>query len=96
MLIQLLEGKWSLAILCALRDGPVRMGQLKRLLPSASKKAIRQRLRELEEARLVVRTDLSHRVLHIEYDLASDMRPTISELLEDLANWGDILRKYSL
>ena len=37
---EILDGKWKLQILCAMRTGPVRLSQLTRLAPAASKKGI--------------------------------------------------------
>ena len=66
----ILQGKWSLEILCAMRTEPVRMSLLMRLIPTASKKALRANLRALESAEIVVRKDLSDTLLHVEYDFA--------------------------
>lgn len=38
--MKILRGKWTVQILCALLDGPVRLSQLRRLIPTASKKAL--------------------------------------------------------
>jgi hypothetical protein len=38
--IELLQGKWTVQILCEMREGPVRLGQLSRFLPEALKVAI--------------------------------------------------------
>jgi hypothetical protein len=48
--VELLQGKWKLQLLCEMRTGPVRLGQLKRVIPSVSKKALRAGLRHLEMA----------------------------------------------
>ena len=68
---EMLQGKWTLPILCAMRTEPVRLSQLKRLIPSASKKALRAALRDLESANVIVRRDLSGTVLRVEYDFAN-------------------------
>ncbi|WP_432432272.1 winged helix-turn-helix transcriptional regulator [Granulicella aggregans] len=52
-----LQGKRSLEILCAMRPEPVRLSRLMRLIPKASKKALRANLGSLESARIVVRRD---------------------------------------
>jgi DNA-binding HxlR family transcriptional regulator len=91
----MLEGKWKLEILCAMHEGPVRLSQLTRLIPSASKKALRASLRALETAQIVVRHDLSDTVLHVEYDFAHDKRDTVCSLLDQLAHWGDMLNEAS-
>lgn len=38
--VELLQGKWKMQIFCVIRSGPVRLGQLARLIPSASKKVL--------------------------------------------------------
>ena len=85
--VELLKGKWTVQILCAMRTRPVRFGELNRALPSASKKALTAALRSLEAARVVLRRDLSHSVLHVEYELTDEMREPIVALLDYLADW---------
>jgi DNA-binding HxlR family transcriptional regulator len=85
--IELLQGKWTVQVLCAMRDHPVRLSELTRMIPSASKKALTARLRSLENARVILRRDLSNSVLHVEYELAATMRAPLIELLDDLAEW---------
>jgi DNA-binding HxlR family transcriptional regulator len=85
------EGKWKLQILSAMCGGPVRLSQLTRLLPAASKKALRASLRELESAQIVVRRDLSDTMLHVEYDFATGVREDFSALFEFLKQWEEDL-----
>lgn len=85
------RGKWTLQILCVIRHQTVRPGELKRLIPSASKKAITASLRKLESAGIVVRRDMSGTILHVEYDFADDMRLMACSLLDIMADWGAIL-----
>jgi len=89
---ELIQGKWTLQILCAMRYGPVRLSQLKRFIPSASKKALRANLRALESTHVVVRLDLSSTVLHVEYNFADGMREAVSSLLDRMADWSDVLK----
>jgi len=93
----LLQGKWRLHILCAMRSGPVRLGQLARLIPAASKKMLTQNLRKLEGNGIVVRRDLSKTVLHIEYDFDDSARDEVCALLDALVAWGDFrLRHHTM
>ena len=46
--IALIHGKWKIGIISNLRRGPVRLSQLRRMFPQASKKMLAQRLREME------------------------------------------------
>jgi DNA-binding HxlR family transcriptional regulator len=86
--VELLQGKWTVQILCAMRTGPVRLSELKREIPSASKKALTSSLRSLEAGGVVLRRDLSSSVLHVEYELASSMREPLVALLDHLSEWG--------
>jgi DNA-binding HxlR family transcriptional regulator len=84
----LFQGKWQVNILCAMRHGPVRIGQLGRMIPGASKKVLAQSLRKLEASGIVARRDLSDLVLHVEYELQADLREDIIALLDHLSAWG--------
>ena len=88
--VELLQGKWTVQILCAMRTRPVRLSELKRAIPSASKKALTASLRSLEAGRVVLRRDLSSSVLHVEYELAAAMREPLVTLLDHLAEWGKL------
>jgi DNA-binding HxlR family transcriptional regulator len=89
-IVELFQGKWTIQILCAMRDHPVRLSELKRAIPSASKKALTASLRSLEAAQVVLRRDLSSSVLHVEYELAEAMREPLVALLDHLAEWGKL------
>lgn len=91
----LLQGKWKLQILSVMCSGPVRLGQLARLIPGASKKVLTQNLRKLEADGIVVRTDFSNVVLHVEYDLSPDLRDSVCRLLNELDAWGDQYVRWS-
>jgi DNA-binding HxlR family transcriptional regulator len=88
--VELLQGKWTVRILYAMRAHPVRLSELKRELPFASKKALTASLRSLETARVVLRRDLSSSVLHVEYELAEAKRVLLVTLLDSLAEWGTL------
>jgi DNA-binding HxlR family transcriptional regulator len=88
--VELLQGKWTVQILCAMRTRPVRLSELKRAIPSASKKALTASLRSLEAAHIILRRDLSSSVLHVEYELVDAMREPLVMLLDHLAEWGKL------
>jgi len=86
----LFQSKWRVHILCAMRSGPIRLGQLARLIPGPSKKMLTQNLRQLEADGIVVRKDMSDLVLHIEYELDESTREGVCALLDQLATWGGL------
>ena len=86
----LCHGKWNVQILCALRPGPIRLGQLARLIPDASKKVLTQSLRKLEAEGIVVRKDFSDVVLHVEYAFENNAKDSVCALMDHLAAWKEL------
>jgi DNA-binding HxlR family transcriptional regulator len=76
-----------------MRRGPVRLGQLGRLIPTASKKVLAENLRRLEASGLVIRTDLSRQVLHVEYRLAEPIQAETYMVLDRLAEWAELCKE---
>jgi DNA-binding HxlR family transcriptional regulator len=85
--MEVLRGKWTVQILCALLGGPVRLSHLRRLIPTASKKALTANLRSLEKVQLILRRDLSSSVLHVEYEIAESARAPLVALVSQLAGF---------
>lgn len=86
----LFQGKWKAQILCAMRSGPIRLGQLARIVPGASKKMLPQKLGKLKADGIVVRKDFTDLVLHIEYELDVRTREGVCALLDQLAKWSGL------
>jgi len=86
--INLIHGKWKTRILSRLQHGPVRLSELRRMFPEASKKMLTQHLREMERDGLVVRNDLSGRLRHVEYFLSDSMGFAVLHLISTLTKWG--------
>ena len=90
--MEILKGKWTVQILCALLAGPVRLSQLRRLIPPASKKALTANLRSLEKVELISRQDLSNSVLHVQYDdFAEAARVPLAALVQQLSEFQNYL-----
>ena len=89
--MKVLRGKWTVQVLCALLNGPVRLSQLRRLIPTASKKALTANLRSLEKVNLIVRRDLSSSVLHVEYEIAELARGPLATLVDQLSRFQKYL-----
>lgn len=75
-------------ILSQLQHGPARLSELRRIFPEASKKMLTQHLRELEKNGLVVRTDLSGRLRHVEYSLSNSLGFAVLHLIDTLTEWS--------
>ncbi len=68
-LLSKISGKWSLLIIDAMKDGPMRNGELMRLIEGVSQKMLTQTMKELVEMKLVHRKDMQTIPPHVEYNL---------------------------
>ena len=90
--LDLLGGKWRVVILARIKEGPLRYGDLRRLVPRMSDKMLTQRLHELVERGLVVRRGAAYRltargesaraVLESLYRWGGDVAPQLGVVLE--------------
>lgn len=83
----LIRGKWKIPILVTMLDGPVRLGQLRRQIPHASKKVLVQQLHGLEKDGIIVRTDFSEKIKHVEYAISAPLGDGVVNLLQWLSDW---------
>lgn len=67
--LELLGGKWRLLVLHQLSAGPLRFGEIKRLLPGISEKMLVQELRLLTDAGLLSRHNYGEVPPRVEYSL---------------------------
>jgi DNA-binding HxlR family transcriptional regulator len=83
--LSLVGKRWTLPILVALLDGPVRFSELARTVPGLSERVMNERLQELGEAGLVERQIDPGPPLSTRYRLTADgerLRPALQHLLE--------------
>jgi DNA-binding HxlR family transcriptional regulator len=85
--LEVIGGKWKPVILYQLRNGPIRFGALRRIVPRATQKMLTQQLRELESDGVIDRT--VHAVVppKVEYSL-SKYGETLKPLLLSMCEWG--------
>lgn len=67
--LEVLANKWALYVLAALRGGPRRFGELRRILDGVTQKMLTQTLRALERDGLVRREVYPTVPLRVEYSL---------------------------
>ena len=77
-------GKWRAGVRAHLKERPHHYGELRRKMPDSSEKMFVQRLRELQEAGLVVRVEVPP---HVEYSLTEEGR-SLGPALQALYDWG--------
>jgi len=90
-LLRLLTGPWTTYILWVLRNnGPTRFGELKRRVPGVSAKMLTERLRMLEEARVIFRHYEPSIPPQVTYGLAArgeELRDVLDKLNEVALRW---------
>ncbi|HEX6959963.1 MAG TPA: helix-turn-helix domain-containing protein [Ferrovibrio sp.] len=91
VVLRLLMGPWTTYILYVLRtQGPRRFGELKREVGGISAKVLTERLRMLEEARLVHRSYVATIPPQVTYSLArrgAELSPMLDALKEIALRW---------
>nr|WP_223182683.1 MULTISPECIES: helix-turn-helix domain-containing protein [unclassified Streptomyces] len=85
--MELLGGRWKLAILKQLASRTHRFGELRRSLPGVTQRMLTRQLRELEADGLVERTVYREVPPRVEYAL-TEVGHTLDPLTERLDAWG--------
>jgi DNA-binding HxlR family transcriptional regulator len=86
--VEVLGGKWKLALLFYLLQAPRRNGELRRLVPRITQKMLTQQLRELERDGIVVRTVFDVVPPKVVYAIHDDERERLTVVLDALCSWG--------
>ncbi|MDQ6762511.1 MAG: helix-turn-helix transcriptional regulator [Bacteroidota bacterium] len=90
--MDILNGKWKIAILCSLNENKKRFKELQRDIGKITGKMLSKELKDLEINELVERTVLNTKPVTVEYELTS-YGETLEKVIEELVNWGAKHRK---
>jgi DNA-binding HxlR family transcriptional regulator len=85
--LHLLGGKWKTIILCFLKEGPWRYGELRSFMPRLSDKVLTERLKELEASALIERTG-NGGAERMRYRLTA-RGEALRSVLTAIYQWGD-------
>lgn len=88
VLLARIAEKWTLLVLVALRDGPLRFGALRRTVEGVSQKMLTQTLRALEGDSLVTRHLYDEMPLRVEYEL-TDRGQSLLPLADQFKRWAE-------
>jgi DNA-binding HxlR family transcriptional regulator len=83
--LKLLRGAWSPHVIWYLRDTPRRFSELKGDLHGVSAKVLSARLRELQRAGVIERTEMNTSPPTVEYaltDLGHQLRPALAAIVD--------------
>lgn len=86
--LEVIANKWTHLIVCALRDGPMRFGELRRRLDGVTQKTLTQTLRALERNGLVTRTMFPTIPPRVDYEL-TDLGRSVGGLLDAILSWSE-------
>ncbi len=86
---KILSGKWTLLILCFLRQGALRFSELLSFLPELNQASLTKHLRKLESDGIVKRTIYPQVPPKVEYELTETGKGLIPAL-DELAKFGMI------
>ena len=85
--LKLVGGKWKIAIIYVLSKGPIRFGEIKRLLTPITQQMLTKQLREMEKDNLIDRKVYDVVPPKVEYSL-STIGISLIPVLEVMENWG--------
>ncbi|GGL23242.1 winged helix-turn-helix transcriptional regulator [Nocardia jinanensis] len=89
--MEVVGGKWKMAIINHLFDGTLRFGELCRAMPSITQRMLTRQLRELEADGLIRRTVYAEVPPKVEYDL-TELGATLRPVAGLLESWGERYR----
>ncbi|MVM32548.1 transcriptional regulator [Spirosoma sp. HMF4905] len=85
--LYVLNGKWKLPIIIALREGPRRFRELQRLVTGITAKVLSKELKELEMNEFAVRHVYATTPVTVEYEL-TEYSHSLDSVIEALRQWG--------
>ncbi len=90
--LDILNGKWKIAIMCSLNEKKKRFKELQRDIGRITGKMLSKELKELEMNELVTRKVLNTKPVTVEYQLTLYGK-TLETVLAELVSWGLTHRK---
>jgi len=86
LLLDELADKWSVLILAALKDGPLRFNEIKRTLEGITQKALTQTLRRLERNGILARRVVEASPIAVEYSVTA-LGKSLKKPFKALYDW---------
>ena len=84
--LKLVGGKWKIAIIYVLSKGPIRFGEIKRILTPITQQMLTKQLREMEKDSLINRKVYDVVPPKVEYSL-TDFGRSFKPVLTELCKW---------
>jgi DNA-binding HxlR family transcriptional regulator len=87
-LLDRIGDKWTVLIVCALGDGPLRFGELKRAIGGPAPKVLTAVLRSLEGDGMVTRTVYATSPVRVEYAL-TPLGRSLGVVVDGMREWAE-------
>lgn len=92
LVINILSGKWKLAIIWHLREVNIRFNELQRRLNNITQKTLTMQLRELERDGIIYRQVYPESPPRVEYGL-TNIGESMKPILTGMCEWGKSYKK---
>lgn len=86
--MELLGKKWTGLIIRVLLGGPRRFKDIKEQIPEMSDRVLSERMKELEDAQILVRNVYPETPVRIEYEL-TDKGKCLEPVIQEIQQWGE-------
>jgi DNA-binding HxlR family transcriptional regulator len=86
--LSILSGKWKSIILCRLMQGPLHFGEIRRSIPSCSKRALAMQLAELEQDRVISKEIEADRMPVRTLYRLTDIGESLVPIIRQMDEWG--------
>lgn len=86
--VNVVSGKWKLAIVCTLLSGPKGFAEIERLLGAISPRMLTRDLRELELSGVIVREQATVNALIGRKYMLTESGKALESLIFQMAHWG--------
>ena len=96
--LKLIGGKWKIAIIYNLKDGPLRFGKLKRILSPVTQQMLTKQLREMERDLMIDRKVFEVVPPKVEYsltDFGRSFKPVLNSLCKWSSEYQELMQKIS-
>lgn len=86
--MELLGKKWTGLIIRVLLGGPRRFKDIKEQIPEMSDRVLSERMKELEDAQILVRNVYPETPVRIEYEL-TERGKSLEPVIKEIQQWGE-------
>lgn len=92
--LSVIGGRWKVAVVWALlQETPLRLSELKKILPDVNQRMLIRQLRELEEDKIIERTVYPVVPPKVDYKL-TDIGLSLEPIVTAICDWGETFHQF--